>query len=93
MAPPARSYCVTRTVRALELAAAGPLTATALAADLRIDARTARRLLTRLDADGMLRRLEGRGRGYAAGPRLVELARALGAAPVSGHGPARPRTG
>lgn len=105
---PVRSYYVTRTARTLELAAAGPVTAPALAAELRVDARTARRLLGRLAADGMLRRLDGRARRYVAGPRLLALARALGdpapGGPAPGgppgaerglnpHGPARPRTG
>jgi DNA-binding IclR family transcriptional regulator len=89
--PPARAYYATRTVRALELAAAGPLTAPALAAELRVDARTARRLLGRLAADGMLRRLDGRARRYVAGPRLLALARALG--DLTAHDPAHPRRG
>ncbi len=83
-----RSYYAGRTARALELAAAGPVTATALAADLRIDPRTARRLLTRLARDGILVALDGRPRRYVPGPRLLALA-----ARLSAHGPARPRTG
>jgi DNA-binding IclR family transcriptional regulator len=82
-----RSYYAGRTARALELAARGPVTATALAADLRIDPRTARRLLTRLAADGMVAALDGRPRRYVPGPRLLALA-----ARLSAHGPGRPRT-
>jgi DNA-binding IclR family transcriptional regulator len=82
-----RTYYAGRTARALELAAAGPLTASALAADLRVDPRTARRLLARLAADGMLAALDGRTRRYVPGPRLVALA-----ARISAHGPAHPRT-
>ncbi|HEX4689601.1 MAG TPA: helix-turn-helix domain-containing protein [Solirubrobacteraceae bacterium] len=82
-----RSYYAGRTARALELAARGPVTATALAADLRIDPRTARRLLTRLAADGMVAAVDGRPRRYVPGPRLLALA-----ARLSAHGPGRPRT-
>jgi DNA-binding IclR family transcriptional regulator len=82
-----RSYYAGRTARALELAAAGPVTATALAADLRIDPRTARRLLVRLAADGMVAALDGRPRRYVPGPRLMALS-----ARLSAHGPGRPRT-
>jgi DNA-binding IclR family transcriptional regulator len=82
-----RSYYAGRTARALELAATGPVTATALAADLRIDPRTARRLLARLALDGILAALDGRPRRYVPGPRLVALA-----AHLSDHGPGRPRT-
>jgi DNA-binding IclR family transcriptional regulator len=82
-----RSYYAGRTARALELAARGPVTATALAADLRIDPRTARRLLVRLAADGMVAALDGRPRRYVPGPRLLALA-----ARLSAHGPGRPRT-
>jgi DNA-binding IclR family transcriptional regulator len=82
-----RSYYAGRTARALELAAAGPLTASALAADLGVDPRTARRLLARLAADGMLAALDGRTRRYVPGPRLRALATR-----ISAHGPARPRT-
>jgi DNA-binding IclR family transcriptional regulator len=82
-----RSYYAGRTARALELAAAAPLTAGALAADLRVDPRTARRLLARLAADGMLAALDGRARRYVPGPRLEALA-----ARLSAHDPARPRT-
>jgi DNA-binding IclR family transcriptional regulator len=81
-----RSYYAGRTARALELAAAGPVTAASLAADLRIDPRTARRLLARLARDGILAALDGRPRRYVPGPRLVALAVRL-----SAHGPGRPR--
>ncbi|MEA2280269.1 MAG: hypothetical protein QOK21_876 [Solirubrobacteraceae bacterium] len=83
-----RTYYAGRTARALELAAAGPLTASVLAADLRVDPRTARRLLARLVAVGMLAALDGRTRRYVPGPRLEALA-----ARLSAHDPARPRTG
>jgi DNA-binding IclR family transcriptional regulator len=83
-----RTYYAGRTARALELAAAGPLTASLLAADLRVDPRTARRLLARLVAVGMLAALDGRTRRYVPGPRLEALA-----ARLSAHDPARPRTG
>jgi DNA-binding IclR family transcriptional regulator len=83
-----RSYYVTRTARALELAAQQPVTVTAVAEELRVDPRTARRLLARLAADGMLRRLDGRTRRYVAGPRLVALA----VAALSHPDPGRPRT-
>lgn len=91
-------FYVTRTARALELVAMSPLTSSALAADLRVDARTARRLLGRLAADGMVRQLNGRTRHYVAGPRLLALAAQLledaGEPPstLSAHGPGLPRT-
>jgi DNA-binding IclR family transcriptional regulator len=92
----ARSYYADRTARTLELAARGPLTGAALARELGIDARTARRLLRRLAADGMLCACTGPARGYVPGPRLIRLACAvLSPAPVtlSARHPARPRTG
>lgn len=68
------SYYVTRTTRALELACRGPLTSAELALELRVDMRTSRRLLGRLAADGVLRRLDGRPSRYIPGPRLIALA-------------------
>jgi DNA-binding IclR family transcriptional regulator len=95
MTLPPRSYYATRTARALELAARGPVTGVILARALGVDARTARRLLRRLADDGMLRRLDGRAGGYVPGPRLVVLARHVlsPAGAVSAPHPARPRRG
>lgn len=75
-----RSYYVTRTTRTLELAVEGPVTTARLAAELRVDARTARRLLARLAADEMLRPLGGHTRRYVPGRRLLGLGWALTAA-------------
>lgn len=77
MAFPERSYYVTRTARALELAVEEPVTTAILAAELRVDARTARRLLARLAADDMLRPLGGHTQRYVPGPRLTALGSAL----------------
>lgn len=66
-----------RTLRALELVAAGPVTAVQAAHALDLDVRTARRLLDRLTAAGALVRFAGRGRRYAPGPRLLALATAV----------------
>lgn len=70
----AASLYAARTWRALELAAAGPITATEAARALDVDVRTARRLLARLTAEGVLIRRRGRGARYAPGPRLLALA-------------------
>ena len=66
-----------RTLRALELVAAAPVSAPQLADDLSVDPRTARALLDRLVADGYLIRRARRPRRYAAGPRLHALAATL----------------
>jgi DNA-binding IclR family transcriptional regulator len=69
----AASYAV-RTIAVLELVAAGPVTAVQVADALGVDPRTARRLLDRLAAEGVIVRRAGRRRRYTAGPRLLSLA-------------------
>jgi DNA-binding IclR family transcriptional regulator len=68
------SFFVTRTMRALEVLAFHPASAPQIAGVLRVDARTARRLLNRLADDGWLTRSEGRARTYTLSLRVVALA-------------------
>jgi DNA-binding IclR family transcriptional regulator len=70
---PVDSFFVTRTLQAIEVLAFEPSTAPQIAAALRIDARTARRLLTRLADDGWVVPIEGRVRKYTLSLRLVAL--------------------
>jgi len=71
-----KSLYATRSMRALELLAFGPGSAADVAEYLRVDVRTARRLLKRLEADGYVARVsgEGRRRRYGATMRIVALA-------------------
>jgi DNA-binding IclR family transcriptional regulator len=62
----AETVFATRTLRAMEVLVFRPSSARQLASELRIDARTARRLLNRLVEDGWATRIEGRERGAAA---------------------------
>jgi IclR family KDG regulon transcriptional repressor len=68
------SFFVIRTMQALEVLAFQPSTAPQVAEVLRVDARTARRLLNRLTDEGWLVRTEGRVRTYTLSLRLVALA-------------------
>lgn len=68
------SFFVTRTLQAIEVLAFQPSSAPQVAAALRVDARTARRLLNRLADDGWVVRIEGRVRTYTLSLRLVALA-------------------
>jgi IclR family transcriptional regulator, KDG regulon repressor len=72
----AESFFVTRTMQALEALAFEPCTAPELASLLRVDARTARRLLRRLADEGWLttRSSGGRARIYAPSMRVLALA-------------------
>jgi DNA-binding IclR family transcriptional regulator len=67
------SFFVVRTMQALEVLAFQPATAPQVAEVLRVDARTARRLLNRLADEGWLIRSEGRVRTYTLSLRLVAL--------------------
>jgi DNA-binding IclR family transcriptional regulator len=68
------SFFVTRTMKALEVLAFQPASAPQVADVLRVDARTARRLLNRLADEGWLVRKEGRVRTYTLSMRVVALA-------------------
>lgn len=68
------SFFVIRTMQALEVLAFQPSSAPQVAEVLRVDARTARRLLNRLADEGWLVRSEGRVRTYTLSLRLVALA-------------------
>jgi DNA-binding IclR family transcriptional regulator len=70
----AESFFVTRTMQALEVLAFQPSSASQIASHLRVDARTARRLLNRLTEDGWVVRVEGRVRTYTLSLRLLALA-------------------
>src|SRR5919109_5229256 len=70
----AESFFVTRTMQALEVLAFQPSSAPQVAGHLRVDPRTARRLLNRLVDEGWLTRSEGRTRMYSLSLRLVALA-------------------
>lgn len=71
---PTEAYFVTRTVRALELLASGPLTAPKLAEAMQIHPRTARRMLNRLADEGYVARLDESRHRYVLTMRLVALA-------------------
>jgi DNA-binding IclR family transcriptional regulator len=68
------SFFVIRTMQALEVLAFQPSSAPQVAEVLRVDSRTARRLLNRLTDEGWLVRSEGRVRIYTLSYRLVALA-------------------
>jgi DNA-binding IclR family transcriptional regulator len=68
------SFFVIRTMQALEVLAFQPSSAPQVAEVLRVDARTARRLLNRLADEGWLERSEGRVRTYTLSLRVVALA-------------------
>lgn len=70
----AESFFVTRTMQTLEVLAFQPSSAPQIASHLRVDARTARRLLNRLTDEGWLTRTEGRARTYTLSLRLVAMA-------------------
>jgi DNA-binding IclR family transcriptional regulator len=70
----AESFFVTRTMQALEVLAFQPCSAPQVASVLRVDPRTARRLLNRLVDEGWLVRTEGRARTYSLSLRLVAMA-------------------
>jgi DNA-binding IclR family transcriptional regulator len=70
----AESFFVTRTMQALEVLAFQPSSAPQVAGHLRVDPRTARRLLNRLVDEGWLTRSEERTRMYTLSLRLVALA-------------------
>jgi DNA-binding IclR family transcriptional regulator len=72
--PAIDSFFVIRTMQALEVLAFQSATAPQMADALRVDARTARRLLNRLAEDGWLVRSEGRVRTYSLSLRVVALA-------------------
>jgi IclR family transcriptional regulator, acetate operon repressor len=71
---PIDSFFVVRTMQALEVIAFQASTAPQVAEVLRVDARTARRLLNRLTAEGWLVRIDGRVKTYTLSLRLVALA-------------------
>jgi len=73
MASP-ESFFVTRTMQAVEVLAFQSCSAPQIADVLRVDARTARRLLNRLADEGWLTRSEGRTRMYSLSLRVVALA-------------------
>jgi DNA-binding IclR family transcriptional regulator len=68
------SFFVIRTMQALEVLAFQPSSAPQVAEVLRVDNRTARRLLNRLAAEGWIVRRDGRVKTYALSLRLVALA-------------------
>jgi len=68
------SFFVTRTLQAIEVLAFQPSSAPEVADALKVDARTARRLLNRLADDGWVVRIDGRVRRYTLSLRLVALA-------------------
>jgi DNA-binding IclR family transcriptional regulator len=74
---PPGAYFVTRTVRALELLAFGPLSAPQLAEAMQVGVATARRMLWRLAEEEYVVQLDEPRRRYALTPRLV-------ASPASG---------
>src|SRR4051812_29422948 len=68
------SFFVIRTMQALEVLAFRPSSAPQVAEVLRVDSRTARRLLNRLAAEGWIIRRDGRVKTYTLSLRLVALA-------------------
>jgi len=68
------SFFVTRTLQAIEILAFRPSSAPQIADALRVDARTARRMLNRLADDGWVVRIDGRVRTYTLSLRVVALA-------------------
>jgi DNA-binding IclR family transcriptional regulator len=69
----AEAFAVSRTLQAMEVVAFRPSTAPEVAGALRINPRTARRLLNRLVADGWLTRRDGRGQPYSPTLRIAAL--------------------
>jgi DNA-binding IclR family transcriptional regulator len=67
------AYCVMNTLRALERLALGPHSSPELARALGIDARSARRMLQRLTAEGYVVQDPGHRRRYRATLRLVAV--------------------
>jgi DNA-binding IclR family transcriptional regulator len=65
-------YTVTRTFRMIEALAAAPMSAPQLAELLRVDARTARRMLQRAAADGWTAYRDDR--SYELTPRVLAVA-------------------
>jgi DNA-binding IclR family transcriptional regulator len=72
---------VERTIRTLELACAGPLSAAQVADALLVDVRTARRLLNRMVDNEILTVSASARPRYTAGPRLCRLATSITASP------------
>ena len=72
--PGPESFFVTRTMQALEILAFQPASAPQIAGVLRVDARTARRLLNRLADEGWVTRRDGRARTYSLSMRILALA-------------------
>jgi DNA-binding IclR family transcriptional regulator len=70
----AEPYFATRSLQALELLVFQPSSAPQVATLLRVDTRTARRLLNRLVDEGWVTRTEGRRRIYAPTRRIIALA-------------------
>jgi DNA-binding IclR family transcriptional regulator len=68
------AFFASRAMRALEVLAFGPSSATRLADELQVHPRTARRLLNRMVADGWVIRRDGARPTYAATLRIVALA-------------------
>jgi len=71
----ARCYYAERTLGALELLLAGPVTCAFAADELGIGERTARRLIRTLEQSGYAAPAGGWPRRYTAGPRALALAR------------------
>ena len=71
------AFFASRAMQALEVLAFGPSTATAVAAELQVHPRTARRLLNRMAHDGWLVRRDGPRPTYTPTMRIVALAAQL----------------
>ena len=67
-------FFATRSLQALEMLVFQPCSAPAVATALRVETRTARRLLNRLVDEGWVTRTEGRRRIYAPTRRIIALA-------------------
>jgi DNA-binding IclR family transcriptional regulator len=81
------AYFASRSMQALEVLAFGPATATQVADELQVHARTARRLLSRMAADGWLTRRDGPRPTYTPTLRIVALAAQLAhRTPLVRHG-------
>jgi DNA-binding IclR family transcriptional regulator len=70
----AEPFFATRSLQALEMLVFQPSSAPAVATELRVETRTARRLLNRLVDEGWATRTEGRRRIYAPTRRIIALA-------------------
>jgi DNA-binding IclR family transcriptional regulator len=68
------AFFVSRSMRALEVLAFGPSTASQIASELQVHPRTARRLLNRMVSDGWLVRRDGPRPTYTPTLRIVALA-------------------